>query len=109
MFFHDRMQRTSTAEVESDGDMLEAAQRLINALDHSKKHTTVTEYEYSGKYENLDIYVTTQIVETWCCEIKYNEQIRRIEIKVYKKDKLLAEKTINCLLNSAVPFDILEE
>lgn len=103
MILRDNIRQTNTARLESYENMLEATQRLIDALDHNK-YTTLKERVHVGKYKKLDIYVTLQIAETWDSGLKTDEQVTRIEIKVYKKDKLLAARTIDCINNKIIPW-----
>lgn len=103
MILRDNIRQTNTARLESYENMLEATQRLIDALDHNER-TTLKERTESGKYKNLDIYVTAQIAEMWRNGVKYDEQVTRLEIKIYKKGKILAARTVDCINNKIIPW-----
>lgn len=103
MILRDNIRQTNTARLESYENMLEATQRLIDALDHNER-TKEKVWTQVGKYKKLEIYVTLETAEMWKNGLKYDEQVTRIEIKVYKKDKLLAARTIDCINNKIIPW-----
>lgn len=87
-------------------EMMECMDSLIDAYEgkEPKIRSYLKYISEHSKYKKYDIYVEVQYLERKIGFDVLDKQITKICIKVYKKDKLMAARTVDCLKNKIIPW-----